>query len=86
MLFEGGVLVPADVFLDTFSAPRTGLKSLSLQQLVERRVALAIKAHRFRSLHTSDTTDGVAHCEPNKQQVYDNRLCDLDSAIAERVR
>ncbi len=86
MLFEGGVLVPADVFLDVFSAPKAVLKSLSLQQLVERRVALAIKAHRFRSLHTSDTRDGVAHCEPYKQLGYENRLCDLDSAIAERVR
>ncbi len=83
MLFEGGALVPADVFLDAFSAPKAVLKSLSLQELVERRVALAIKAHRFRSLHTSDTKDGVVHCEPNKQLVYDKRLFDLDAAIAE---
>ncbi len=86
MLFQGGVLVTADVFLDAFSAPKSVLKSLSLQELVERRVALAIKAHRFRSLHTYDTKDGVAHCEPNKQRGYDNRLCDLDAAIADRGR
>ncbi len=86
MLFQGGVLMPADVFLDTFSAPKAVLKSLSLQELVERRVDLAIKAHRFRSLHTSDTKDGVSHCEPNKQLAYDTRLFDLDAAIEERGR
>jgi len=83
MLFEGGAVVPSDVFLDAFSAPKAVLTSLSLKELVERRVALAIKAHRFRSLHTSDTKDGVVHCEPGKQRAYDKRLSDLDSAIAE---
>jgi hypothetical protein len=83
MLFEGGAVVPADVFLDAFSAPKAVLTSLSLTELVERRVALAIKAHRFRSLHTSDTKDSVVHCEPGKQRAYDKRLTDLDTAIAE---
>ncbi len=83
MLFEGGAVVPADVFLDAFSAPKAVLASLSLTELVERRVALAIKAHRFRSLHTSDTKDRVVHCEPGKQRAYGKRLTDLDTAIAE---
>jgi hypothetical protein len=84
MLFEGGAVVPAEVFLDAFSAPKAVLTSLSLKELVERRVALAIKAHRFRSLHTSDTKEGAVHCEPVKQRAFDKRLTDLDSAIAER--
>lgn len=83
MLFDGGAVVPADVFLDAFSAPKAILPSLSLKELVERRVALAIKAHRFRSLATFDMKEGVVHCEPGKQRAYDNRLTDLDSAIAE---
>ncbi len=83
MLFEGGAVVPADVFLDAFSAPKAVLTRLSLQELVERRVALAIRAHRFRSLHTSETKDGISHCEPGKQRAYDKRLADLDFAIAE---
>jgi hypothetical protein len=83
MLFEGGAVVPADVFLDAMSAPKAVLASLSLKELVERRVALAFRAHRFRSLHTSETRDGVVHCEPNKQRAYDKRLTDLDAAIAE---
>ena len=44
MLFEGGAVVPADVFLDALSAPKAVLASLSLKELVERRVALALKA------------------------------------------
>ena len=83
MLFDNGAVVPADAFLDAFSAPKTVLQSLSLTELVERRVALAIKAHRFRSLNTFGTNDGAVHCEPAKQRAYDNRLSDLDSAIAE---
>ena len=83
MLFESGAVVPADVFLDAFSAPKAVLTSLSLKELVERRVALAIKAHRFRSLHTSDVKDCAFHCEPGKQRAYDKRLNDLDAAIAE---
>jgi hypothetical protein len=86
MLFEGGAVVPADVFLDALSAPKAVLASLSLKDLVERRVALALKAHRFRSLHTSETRDGVVHGEPNKQRAYDKRLTDLDAAIAESGR
>ncbi len=84
MLFDGGAVVPADVFLDAFSAPKAVLTSLPLKELVERRIALAIKAYRFRSLHTSDAKDGVIHCEPGKQRAYDKRLTDLDAAIAER--
>jgi len=84
MLFEGAV-VPADVFLDAFSAPKAVLASLSLTELVERRVALAIKAHRFRSLLTLDAKDSVVHCEPGKQRAYDKRLTDLDTAVAERI-
>ncbi len=84
MLFQGGSVVPADVFLDAFSAPKAVLTSLSLKELVERRVALAIKAHQFRSLHTFDEKDGVFHCEPGKQRAYDKRLTELDGAIAER--
>ena len=84
MLFESGAVVPADVFLDAFSAPKAVLTSLSLKELAERRAALAIKAHRFRSLHTSDVKDGAFHCEPGKQRAYDKRLTDLDAAIAER--
>ncbi len=83
MLFESGAVVPADVFLDAFAAPRGVLTSLSLKELVERRVALAIRAHRFRGLHTSDVKDGAYHCEPGKQRAYDKRLTDLDSAIAD---
>lgn len=83
-MFENGAVVPADVFLDAFSAPKAVLTSLPLKELAERRVALAIKAHRFRSLHTSDENDGVFHCEPGKQRAYDKRLTDLDAAIAER--
>jgi len=86
MLFEGGAVAPADVFLDAFSAPKAVLASLSLKELVERRVALALKAHRFRSLHTSERRDGVVHNEPNKQRAYDKRLTDLDAAIAESGR
>lgn len=56
MLFESGT--------DAFSVPRAVLTSLPLKELVERRVALAIKAHRFRRLHTSDVKDGALHCEP----------------------
>ena len=84
MLFESGSVVPADVFLDAFSAPKAVLTTPSLKELVERRVALAIKAHRFRSLQTSDVKDGAFHCEPGKQRAYDKRLTDLDAAIAER--
>ncbi len=84
MLFEGGAVVPADVFLDVFSAPKSVLASLSLQELVERRAALAIKAHRFRSLHTAEAGGGVLHFEPGKQRAYEKRLSDLDAAIAER--
>ena len=84
MLFESGSVVPADVFLDAFSAPKAVLTSLSLKELVERRVALAIKAHRFRGLHTCDVKDGAYHCEPGKQRAYDKRLTDLDAAIIER--
>ena len=86
MLFDGGAVVPADVFLDAFSAPRAVLASLTLNELVERRVALAIKAHRFRSLHTCDMKDVAIHCEPAKQRSYDKRLTDLDAAIAELGR
>ena len=86
MLFDGGAVVPADVFLDAFSAPRAVLTSLALEDLVERRVALAIKAHRFRSLHTCDMKDVAIHCEPGKQRSYDKRLTDLDAAIAEHGR
>ena len=82
MLFEGGAVVPADVFLDALSAPKAVLASLSLKELVERRLALALKAHRFRSLHTSETRDGVVHGEPSKQRAYEKRLTDLDAAIA----
>lgn len=83
MLFESGAVVPADVFLDAFSAPKAVLPALSLKELVERRVAMAIKAHRFRSLNTFDMKEGAVHCEPDKQRAYDNRLTDLDAAIAE---
>ena len=86
MLFDGGAVVPADVFLDAFSAPRAVLTSLALNDLVERRVALAIKAHRFRSLHTCEKKDAAIHCEPGKQRSYDKRLTDLDAAIAELGR
>jgi hypothetical protein len=86
MLFEGGAVVPADVFLDALSAPKAVLASLSLKELVERRVALALKAHRFRSLQICETRDGVVHGEPNKQRAYTKRLTDLDAAIAESVR
>lgn len=85
-MFDGGAIVPADVFLDAFTAPGAALPGFSLKELVERRIALAIKAHRFRSLNTVDTKEGLVHCKACKQRAYEKRLKELDAAIAQHAR
>ena len=86
MSFERRAMDQADRDLDAFAVPRISLASLSFQELVGRRIALAIAAHRFQALHTLDSKSGTFHSKPDRQRAYDNGLRYYDDVIAERIK